>query len=144
MKRALACLMSAVALPAFAADPPAEPADLSVYAGKYPTDAVAGTSFLADPRVRAAADAAGVTGAVRARLFERAGPRTPIALRDNWLVSWGCEAHNCIARDWTIFIDRTGSSVRICYHDGDAMGDRSRWFQTGRPSELRPDDSCPS
>jgi hypothetical protein len=145
LRRTFALLMLAMAAPAFADDPPAAgPADLGVYADKYPTDPVEGVSFLAHPRVRAAAEAAGVNDIVRRWVFEREGQRTPIALRDGWLVSWGCEAHNCNDHEWTIYIDRAGNSVRICYHVARTMGTRSRWFQTGHPSQLRPDASCPS
>src|SRR3954471_15774036 len=53
MKRALACLLLACALSAFAADPSPSPApaDLAVYAGRYPVDPVDGVSFLHHPRV---------------------------------------------------------------------------------------------
>ena len=144
MRWAFACLMLSAAPAAHAADPPGTAIDLGVYAGKLPSEPVDGVSFLAQPRVRAAVEAAGTSEAIRAWIFERAGQQTPVALRDGWLVSWGCEAHNCNDHDWTIFIDRAGTSARICYHVARTMGDRSRWFQTGRPSQLRPDESCPS
>jgi hypothetical protein len=143
MRWALACLILAAAPPAFAADPPAAPADLAVYAGKYPGDPVGGVSFLHHPRVRAAVEAAVPDARTRAWILDRADQQTPIALRAGRLVSWGCEAHDCNDHEWTIFIDSAGTSAEICYHVGRTMGDRSRWFRTGRPSELRPDDSCP-
>jgi len=132
-----------VALAAAAADPPAAPADLTIYAGKYPSETVEGISFLRHPRVRAAVEAAVPDAGARAWILDRAGQQTPIALRAGHLVSWGCEAHVCNDHEWTIFIDSAGTSAEICYHVGRTMGDRSRWFHTGRPSELRPDESCP-
>src|SRR4051812_44375102 len=105
MRRALAWLMLTAALPAFAADPPAAAVDLGVYAGKYPADPVDGVSFLQHPRVRAAIETAVPNRAIRAWILERAGQRTPIALRAGRLVSWGCEARNCNDHEWTIFID---------------------------------------
>jgi hypothetical protein len=142
MKRALAWLML-IAAPA-SADPPAAAADLAVYADKYPTEPVEGVSFLQHPRVRAAIEAAVPTASIRAWILDRPGQKTPIALRGGRLVSWGCEAHVCNDHEWTIYIDAAGTSADICYHVGRTMGDRSRWFHSGRPSELRPDEGCPS
>jgi hypothetical protein len=127
-----------------AADPAAAPADLAVYADKYPADPVDGVSFLQHPRVRAAIGAAVPTAAIRAWILDRASQQTPIALRGGRLISWGCEPHDCNDHEWTIFIDQAGNSAEICYHVRRTMGDRSRWFRTGRPSELRPDEGCPS
>jgi hypothetical protein len=129
---------------ALAADPPAAPADLGVYAGKYPRDPVEGVSFLGQPRVRAAVEAAVPNASIRAWILEHAGPQTPIALRAGRLISWGCEAHNCNDHNWTIFIDPAGTSAEICYHVGRTMGTRSRRFHAGRPSEMRPEEGCPS
>jgi hypothetical protein len=142
MKRAFAWLTLTAAWPAFA-DPPAAPADLGVYAGRYPSEPVDGVAFLRHPRVRAAVEAAVPDARTRAWILDRAGQQTPIALRAGRLVSWGCEAHDCNDHEWTISIDSAGTSAEICYHVGRTMGDRSRWFHTGRPSELRPDESCP-
>jgi hypothetical protein len=139
-----AWLLGALTLSFAAADPSVAAPDLAVYAGKYPSDPVDGVSFLRHPRVRAAIAAAVPSASIRAWLLERAGQQTPIALRAGRLVSWGCEARNCNDHEWTIFIDLAGTSAEICYHVAETMGDRSRWFLTGRPSELRPDDSCPS
>ena len=142
MKRAFAWLMLSGALPAFAADP--APADLSVYAGKYPTDPVNGTSFLSDPRVRAAVEAAVPNDGMRAWILDREGQRTPIELRTGRLISWACEPRNCNDHEWTLFIDPAGTTVEICYRVGQRMGRRSRWFRTGSPSELRPIEGCPA
>jgi hypothetical protein len=144
MGRALAWLMPMAALPAFAADPPAAAGDLAVYAGKYPTDAVDGVSFLHDPRVRAAVEAAVPTAWIRTLILDREAQQTPIALRGGRLISWGCEPHNCNDHEWTILIDSAGTSVEICYRVGERMGSRSRWFRTGAPSELRPIEGCPA
>src|SRR4051812_20873036 len=138
MKRVLACRLLAGAPPALAAEPAPATADLAVYAGKYPVDPVGGIGFLHDPRVRAAIEAAVPDSGIRAWILDRAGQQTPIALRAGRLVSWGCEAHNCNDHDWTIFIDPGGTSVEVCYHVRRTMGDRSRWFRTGGPSQLRP------
>jgi hypothetical protein len=129
---------------AAAAEPPAADVDLGVYAGKYPRDPVDGVSFLQHPRVRAAIEAAVPNASIRAWILERAGQQTPIALRGDRLVSWGCEARNCNDHEWTIFIDRAGNSAEICYHVAETMGDRSRWFRSGGPSELRPEEGCPA
>jgi len=145
MKRALACLMLTGALPGYAAaDPPAAPADLAVYADKYPTDPVDGVSFLHHPRVRAAVEAAVPTAWIRSLLLDREAQQTPIALRGGRLISWGCERGNCNDREWTIFIDTAGTSVEICYRVAERMGRRSRWFRTGAESELRPIEGCPA
>ena len=127
-----------------AADPSAAPADLSIYADKYPTDAVAGVSFLHDPRVRAAVEAAVPSALIRSRILDREAQQTPVALRGDRLISWGCEPHNCNDHEWTILIDTAGASVEICYRLGERMGTRSRWFRTGGPSQLRPIEGCPA
>jgi hypothetical protein len=145
MKRALACLIFTGAAPSYAADdPPAAPADLAIYAGKYPGDPVDGVTFQGHPRVRAAVEAAVPEAGIRAWILDSSGPHTPIALRAGRLISWGCEAHNCNDRNWTIFIDPAGTSAEICYHVGRTMGERSRWLFTGRPSQMRPEEGCPS
>ena len=144
MKRAFACLILAAAPPVFAADPPAAPADLGVYAGKYPIDPVDGVSFLHHPRVRAAVEAAVPDAGTRAWILDRADQQTPIALRAGRLSSWACEAHNCNDHEWTIFIDPAATSVEICYRVGERMGTRTRWFRTGAPSQLRPIEGCPA
>ncbi|MBV9883155.1 MAG: hypothetical protein JO276_09115 [Sphingomonadaceae bacterium] len=133
-----------LAMTALSSAEPSPPADLAVYAGKYPTEPVNGVSFLQHPRVRAAVEAAVPRRSVRAWLLDRRGQQTPVAVRGDRVISWGCELRNCNGRDWTLFIDRTGTLAQICYHVGETMRDRSRWFFTGRPSELRPDSSCPS
>ena len=144
MRRALACLMLTAAMPAFAADPPAAPADLAVYADKYPTDIVDGISFLHHPRVRAAVEAAVPAAWIRTLMLDREAQQTPIALRGGRLISWGCEPRNCNDHEWTILIDTAGTSVEICYRVGERMGTRSRWFRTGGPPELRPVEGCPA
>ena len=145
MRRAVACLMLTAAAPAvLAADPPAAATDLGVYAGKYPTDIVDGVSFLHHPRVRAAIEAAVPTAWIRTLMLDREAQQTPIALRGGRLISWGCEPRNCNDHEWTIFIDTAGTSVEICYRVGERMGSRSRWFYTGRASELRPVEGCPA
>jgi hypothetical protein len=136
-------LLAALAAQA-AAEPPAAPPDLALYADKYPTEAVNGVSFLHHPSVRAAVEAAVPAASIRSRILDREGQQTPIALRGGRLVSWGCEPHNCNDHEWTIFIDRTGSSAEICYHVGHMMGSRSRWFSSAGPSQLRPDEGCPA
>jgi len=143
MRRALACLILAAAHPALA-DPPAAPADLAVYADKYPTDPVDGVSFLHHPHVRAAVEAAVPSALIRTRILDRESQQTPIALRGGRLISWGCEPRNCNDHEWTIFINQAGNEVEICYHVGHMMGSRSRWYRSGGPSQLRPDEGCPA
>ena len=146
MKQALACLSLAAAVPAIADPPPLASAqgDLSVYAGKYPTEPVDGVSFLHHPRVRAAVEAAVPTAWIRTLIPDREAQQTPIALRGGRLISWGCEPRNCNDHEWTILIDTAGTSVEICYRVGERMGTRSRWFRTGGPPELRPVEGCPA
>lgn len=144
MKRALACLILAAAAPVLAADPAAAPADLAVYAGRYPADPVDGVSFLHHPLVRAAVEAAVPTAWIRTVMLDREAQQTPIALRAGRLVSWGCEPGNCNDHEWTILIDTAGRSVEICYRLGERMGSRSRWFRSGARSELRPIEGCPA
>ena len=133
-----------VALAAAAADPPAAPADLTIYAGKYPSETVEGISFLRHPRVRAAVEAAVPNDWIRTLLLDREAQQTPIALRGGRLISWRCEPGNCNGHEWTIFIDRAGTSVEICYRLAERMGTRSRWFRTGSQPQLRPIEGCPA
>lgn len=133
---------NAVVAPARPQAPPAETVHLSPYVGRYPFDEVSGVTFLAQPAVRAAVEAAVPDATIRGWILERAGPQAPIALKEGRLLSWGCEAHNCGPHQWTVLIDPAGAAAEICYHE-DAMNGRSRWYRAGSAPEMR-NGECPS
>lgn len=118
-------------------------ADLGGYVGKYPFDKMDGVSFLEAPAVRAAVTATVPDGRIRAWVFEKAGPQSPIALKDGRLLAWGCEAHNCGAHNWTIVIDPAGTAAELCYFDEGTDPGSARWYLAGGKTEMRK-DSCPS
>lgn len=115
---------------------------LSAYVGKYPRDAVAGTSFIASPQVRAAVEAVVPDEAVRSWVLRENTTQTPIVLRDGRLLSQACEPHNCGDHNWSILIDSAGTTAEVCYHEA-SMADQSRWYAAGRAPEMRP-GNCPS
>ena len=119
------------------------PVDLGAYVGKYPFDKVDGTSFLDTPAVRRAVAATVPDKAVRAWIFEKAGPQSPIVLKDGKLLAWGCEQHNCGAHNWTIAIDPAGTAADICYFDETVDTGQAKWYLASGTSEMRK-DSCPS
>jgi hypothetical protein len=130
------------------ATPPKEPlsaapvASLADYVGKYPPDPVNGIVFFDQPRVRAAVAAAVPDADIRAWIFERAGPQTPIERHQGRLLSWGCEAHNCGPHQWAILIDEAGTAAEVCYYE-ESMGEQARWYAAGRAPEMR-EGECPS
>ena len=116
-------------------------APLGAYVGKYSFDKVGGTTFLGRSEVRSAVKRSGAPTTVRRWIFGAAGPQTPIVRRAGRLLSWGCQAHNCGAHNWTVFVTLSGSDAEICYHDEDATH-VNMWFADGA-RERRADD-CPS
>lgn len=119
---------------------PAASTSLSGYVGKYPFDKVNGTSFLDLPAVRTAVAGAVSDAKIRAWIFDKAGPQTPIAMVDGKLAAWGCEAHNCGPHQWTVLIAPDGGDAEVCYlPDGAAKAD---WYAHGA-KEART-DACPS
>lgn len=115
-------------------------ADLTRYVGAYPTDAVKGSSFLADPAVRAAVGAAVPDKAVRDRVLDTEVTATPIVEQDGRLLSYGCEPHNCGPHNWAIVVTRDGGKAGICYYDEDAK--TARWYPRGFAAT--PAAGCPS
>lgn len=114
-------------------------ADLSRYVGAYPFDTVNGRRFLDEPAVRAALARLAPDPAIAARIVDGDGPRTPIRLRGDRLVSWGCEAHNCGAHNWALLLAPDGSDARLCYKPD---GGSPRWYGADPVGE--PKDGCPS
>ena len=123
--------------------PTATPAALGAYVGKYPFDKVDGVAFLDNPAVTAAVDALVSDAGIRKLVLGGDGPVTPIAPRDGKLIAWGCETHNCGDHNWTIEIAPDGTAPAVCYHDANAMNDRSRWHLAPGRTEMRAGD-CPS
>lgn len=116
---------------------------LSAYVGSMPWDAVNGVTFLANPQVRAAVEAAVPDAAVRHWVLVRAdGPSNPIAIRDGRILATGCERHNCGPHNWSILIDPEGTAAEVCYARN-TVGDRATWYVAGRPAEERP-GACPT
>lgn len=122
---------------------PPNAARLGVYVGHYPFDAVNGVRFLDQPVVAQAVNTLVPDRAIRALVLGGAGPTSPITLKADKLLAWGCETHNCGAHNWTISIARDGSGGNVCYHDQAAMGARARWYLAAGHTEMR-DGDCPS
>jgi hypothetical protein len=131
---------AAAPAPTPSASAAAPAADLSRYVGRYPLDAVGGTSFLAEPAVQALVNGVVDDPAVRARVLDRDVTATPIAEEDGRLLSYGCEPHNCGPHNWTVAIRPDGSGGAVCYYDQDAGV--ARWY----PAEAgkAPTGGCPS
>ena len=115
---------------------------LSGYVGRLPSDAVNGVTFLANPRVRTAVEAAVSDAEVRRWVLREDVSSNPIASRDGRLIAMGCEAHNCGPRHWSIVIDTDGTNAEVCYAHNSPL-DRGTWYVRGRPPEERRGD-CPS
>lgn len=113
---------------------------LSAYVGKYAFDKVANVSFLQHPLVRAGVDSAVPDAKIREWIFEKAGPQTPIALRDGRLISWGCQAHNCGSHQWTVVIAPDGGDPEVCYLPDGA--ETPVWYAGGKKTGRT--DLCPS
>lgn len=123
---------------------PARPLLLTAYIGRYPGDPVDGVAFRDAAEVRAGVDRTlGGDRAVRDWVLGARGPNTPVFVKDGKVQSWGCEAHNCSDRNWTIQIDQVSGEVDICYHEA-AMGkDKARWYLADGTRTMR-DGACPS
>lgn len=113
---------------------------LSVYVGKYAFDKVADVSFLDHPLVRAGVEGAVPDAKIREWIFEKAGPQSPIVLRDGRLLSWGCQQHNCGMHQWTVAIAPDGGNAEVCYLPDGA--DKSVWYAGGK--KIARTDDCPS
>lgn len=115
---------------------------LSAHVGRLPSDVVNGTTFLADPRVRAAVEAAVSDAEVRRWVLREDVTSSPIGRLDARIVATGCESHNCGPHHWSILIDPEGTSAEVCYAQNSTL-ERSTWYVAGRPAEERQGD-CPS
>lgn len=115
---------------------------LSVHVGHMPWDEVNGVTFLANPQVRAAVEAAVPDAAVRRWVLGGDGPSNPIAMRDGRIIATGCERHNCGPHHWSILIDTEGTRAEVCYAQNSTL-ERSTWYVAGRPAEERQGD-CPA
>lgn len=114
--------------------------DLSRYEGKYPSDVVEGSTFLADPAIRDAVASAVPDMAVRARVLDADVTATPIVMADGRLLSYGCEPHNCGPHNWAIAVTPDAKTAAICYFDQDAQV--ARWYPEG--AGPAPTGGCPS
>lgn len=123
---------------------PARPLLLTAYVGRYPGDPVDGVAFRDAPEVRAGVGRTlGANDAVRDWVLGARGPNTPVFVKDGKVQSWGCEVHNCSARNWTVQIDQISGNADICYHEA-AMGeDKARWYLADGTQAMR-DGACPS
>lgn len=118
------------------------PGPLFAHVGRLPSDIVNGTTFLADPRVRAAVEAAVSDPAVRRWVLREDVTSSPIGSRDGRIIATGCESHNCGPHHWTILIDTEGARAEVCYARNSTL-ERATWYVAGRPAEERPGD-CPN
>jgi len=111
---------------------------LSPYVGRLPSDDVAGATFVANPLVRSAVEAAVPDAEVRRWVLRGDVTSNPIVMREGRLFASGCESHNC-GRHWTIQIDPAGTAAEVCYStDGSA----SQHYTAGRAAQRR-DGLCP-
>jgi hypothetical protein len=135
----------AVVIAAVAATGPAPAApDLDQYAGKYPSDEVAGTSFLDHPVVIAGVEQAVPDAAVRNWVLGPDSVQSPIVESAGMLLSQACEPHNCGDHTWTILIHIETGATDVCYHDAAEMGfDQSRWYMAQGATEMR-SGLCPA
>lgn len=115
---------------------------LSAHANRLPSDVVNGVTFLANPQVRTAVEAAVPDADVRRWVLREDVTSNPIVLRDGRLIATGCESHNCGPHHWTIIIDADGSRAEVCYARNSTL-ERSTWYVAGRPAEERAGD-CPT
>jgi hypothetical protein len=115
---------------------------LPAYVGRLPSDVVNGQTFLANPQVRAAVEAAVADAEVRRWVLREDVTSSPIGRRDGRIVATGCESHNCGPHHWSIVIDPEGTGAEVCYARNSTL-ERSTWYVAGRPAEDRPGD-CPS
>jgi hypothetical protein len=111
---------------------------LAAYVGHYPDEPVDGVDFFDRTEVATALDGAVTDAALRSAIVRNGGPRTPVFQVGNRIASWGCEAHDCAAHNWTVLIDPATGRGEVCVHEGG----RTLW-RAGGPPEARPGD-CPS
>lgn len=115
---------------------------LFAHVGRLPSDVVNGVTFLGNPQVRAAVEAAVADPEVRRWVLREDVTSNPIGSRDGRIIATGCESHNCGPHHWSIVIDTEGTSAEVCYARNSTL-ERSTWYVAGRPAEERPGD-CPA
>ena len=115
---------------------------ITAYVGHYPRDPVDGVAFFDRTEVAQALVGAVIDPKVRRTFMNATGPQTPIFARGQSVGSWACEAHDCDAHNWTLFVDTKTRKGLACYHDAETMGDRSRWYAGAAP--VTKPGACPS
>lgn len=130
-------ILVSLAVAAFAAPALAAP-DLAKYEGVYPSDAVDGVSFLANPAVIDGVAKAVPDKKVRRWVLDPDAVQTPISRTRGLLRSGACEPHNCYDHNWAILIDASSGATDVCYHDAASMSEgQSRWFLASGKSVTR-------
>ncbi len=113
--------------------------DLTAYEGKYPSDAVDGVTFLANPTVVAGVEATLAEEALRDTVLSEETVQSPITVKDGVVRADDCEPHNCGDHNWSILVEAKSGATDICYHDAASMGaDESRWYLASGDTEMRP------
>ena len=79
--------------------------DLTAYEGKYPSDAVDGITFLANPAVVAGVAATLSDEGLRATVLGEETVQSPITVKDGVVRADDCEPHNCGDHNWSILVD---------------------------------------
>ncbi len=115
---------------------------LFAHVGHLPSDPVNGVTFLANPQVRAAVQAAVADPEVRRWVLREDVTSNPIGSQGGRIIATGCESHNCGPHHWSIVIDTEGTSAEVCYAHNSTL-ERSTWYVAGRSPEERPGD-CPA
>lgn len=115
----------------------AAPVDLAAYAGKYPDVPVGGVSWDRNAQVIAGVKAAVADPARVARVLDYSGPAMPIVLVDGKAVAANCEASDCAARNWEVFVDTATGATEVCFHDEAQTPGKSIWYMPGGRQEQR-------
>lgn len=126
-----------VLLPMLAVLTAAGPPGVGAYAGRGPSDPIAGVTFFKHPAVIAALTASVPDPALRKSMLAPTGPSSLLVAGTSGIKADGCDAHACNERQWTFEVPRTPGPATVCYHESKSMGTRSRWT-TGKRSEMRP------
>ncbi len=113
----------------------------SKYVGKYPFDKVGPHSWMDDPAVIKAVDAAVTDKEVREWVKGGDGPASAIERTNGKIMAWSCEAHNCGSHSWVTLIDPKTGTAEVCYFNEDVDPDKAHWFSGGK--ELSKTDLCP-
>ncbi len=123
---------------------PAQPLLLTAYIGRYPGDPVDGIAFREARAVRDGVEKRlGKNSEVGDWVLGAHGPNTPVFVKDGMVQSWGCEAHNCSDRNWTVQIDQVSGDAAICYHEAVMGENKARWYLPDGTETMR-DGACPS